>query len=225
MSVITQGRIAGFVYLGLVVTGIFSLAYAPGRLFTPDDPAMILANLREQFSLFLAMIAGGVIMASFFLVLPFTLARFLSVYGKNIARLMILLVVVSIPITFLALLQFGELALAIANNTAQVEDVGTARAGYRGWITISTFFWGAWLAPYGWLVLKSGSIPRWLGVMLLVGSIGYLTKLFGPMFYPYFDDLPFVSYLTTPADIGELGSCLCLIVFGARAPNSRNEVS
>ena len=217
MSVRTQGRIAGFVYLGLVVTGIFSLAYAPGQLIVSDDPATTLANIQEQFSLFLAMIAGGVVMASFFLVLPFTLARFLSVYGQNTARLMILLVAVSIPATLLALWQYGELALAIADNAARVEDVSAARAGYRHWITVSTFFWGAWLAPYGWLVLKSGSIPRWLGAMLLLGSVGYLVDLFGPMFIPHFDELLFVEFVTKPATIGEIGSCLWLVIFGARA--------
>jgi len=176
--------------------------------------------MHEQFFLFRAMIAGGVIMAAFFLVLPFALSRFLSVYGKNAARLMILLVVMSIPVTLLALLQYGELAVAIADNTAQVEDVDAARAGYRRWITVSTFFWGAWLAPYGWLVLKSGSIPRWLGAMLLIGSVGYLTELFGPMLIPHFDSLPFADYVTKPASIGEIGSCLWLVVFGARASNS-----
>ncbi|WDI31121.1 DUF4386 domain-containing protein [Hyphococcus flavus] len=222
MSARTKGRIAGLVYLGLVISGIFSLAYAPGQLIAPDDPATTLANMREQFSLFLAMIASGVIMAFFFLVLPFTLARFLSVYGKNAARLMILLVVMSIPVTLLALWQYGELAQAIADKVATVEDVDAARAGYRRWITVSTFFWGAWLAPYGWLVLKSGSIPRWFGAMLLIGSVGYLTELFGPMFIPHFDELPFVDYVTKPASIGEIGSCLWLVVFGARASNSGN---
>lgn len=220
MSVRTQGRIAGFVYLGVVVTGIFSLAYAPLQLIAPDDPATTLANMQQQFFLFLAMIAGGVIMAAFFLVLPFTLARFLSVYGKNAARLMVLLVVASIPVTLLALLQYGELAQAIADKVATVEDVDAARAGYRRWITVSTFFWGAWLAPYGWLVLKSGSIPRWLGAMLLIGSVGYLTELFGPMLIADFNDLPFADHVTTPASIGEIGSCLWLVVFGARASKS-----
>jgi hypothetical protein len=117
-------------------------------------------------------------------------------------------------------LQYGELAQAIANDTAQVEDVVAARAGYRHYLTISTFFWGAWLAPYGWLVLKSGSIPRWLGAMLLLGSVGYLTELFGPMFIPDFDQLPFADYVTKPASIGEIGSCLWLCVFGARASGS-----
>lgn len=222
MSVRAQGRAAGFVYLGLVVTGIFSLAYAPGQLFAPDDPAQTLANIQERFILFQAMIAGGVIMAAFFLVLPFTLARFLSVYGKNAARLMIILVAVSIPATLFALWHFGELALAVADNTAQVDDVDAARAGYRRWITVSTFFWGAWLAPYGWLVLKSGSIPRWLGVMLLMGSVGYLIDLFGPIYNPNFDELPFVDYVTMPATIGEIGSCLWLVAFGAKASNSGN---
>lgn len=222
MSVRKQGRIAGLVYLGLVVTGIFSLAYAPSQLFVPDNPATTFVNLQEQFSLFLAMIAGGVIMAVFFFVLPFTLARFLFDYGKTAARLMILLVVLSIPATLLAFWQYGELALAIAENSAQIDDVIAARAEYRGWIKISIFFWGVWLAPYGWLVLKSGSIPRWLGVMLLIGSVGYLAELFGPMLIFNFDELPFVEYITKPATIGEIGSCLWLVVFGAKAPISGN---
>ncbi len=220
MSVRTQGRTAGFVYLGLVLTGIFSLAYAPGDLIARGDSSETLSNIQERFILFQAMIASGVFLAAFFLVLPFTLARFLSVYGKNAARLMILLVVVSIPATLFAFLQYGELALAVAGDTAQVEDVDAARAGYRRWITVSTFFWGAWLAPYGWLVLKSGSIPRWLGVMMLMGSAGYLLDLFGPTYIPNFDNLPFADYVTKPASIGEIGSCLWLVFFGARAPKS-----
>ena len=220
MSVRTQGRIAGLVYLGLVVTGIFSLAFAPGQLFVRDDPAATLANMQGQFFLFQAMIAGGVIMAAFFLFLPFTLARFLSAYGKNAARLMTLLVVVSIPATLFALWHFGELAMAIAANAAQVEDVETARAGYRRWINVSTFFWGAWLAPYGWLVFKSGAIPRWLGAMLLIGSVGYLTELFGPMLMANFHEIPFADYVSAPASVGEIGSCLWLVIFGARASDS-----
>ncbi len=220
MSVRAQGRTAGFVYLGLVLTGVFALAYAPGQLIVRDDSAQTLSNIQERFILFQAMIASGVVMAAFFLVLPFALARFLSAYGRNAARLMILLVVVSIPATLLALLQYGELALAVADDTAQVADVDAARSGYRHWITVSTFFWGAWLAPYGWLVLKSGSIPRWLGVMLLIGSAGYLLDLFGPMFIPNFDNLPFADYVTKPASIGEIGSCLWLVIFGARASKS-----
>ncbi|WP_411820002.1 DUF4386 domain-containing protein [Hyphococcus formosus] len=220
MSVRKQGRIAGFIYLGLVVTGVFSLAYAPSQLIARDDSVATLANLQNNLLLFQAMIAAGVIMAAFFLVLPFALAKFLSAYGKNAARLMILLVVLSVPATLLAMFQYGELALAITNNTAQVDDVDSARAGYRHWITVSTFFWGAWLAPYGWLVLKSGSIPRWLGVMLLAGSIGYLFELFGPMIIQNFNEIPFVDYVTKPASIGEIGSCFWLVVFGARAPKS-----
>ncbi|WP_411818647.1 DUF4386 domain-containing protein [Hyphococcus sp. DH-69] len=220
MSVRTQGRIAGFIYLGLVVTGVFSLAYAPSQLIARDDSVATLENLQNNLLLFQAMIAAGVIMAAFFLVLPFALAKFLSAYGKNAARLMILLVVLSVPATLLAMFQYGELALAITDNTAQVDDVDGARTGYRHWITVSTFFWGAWLAPYGWLVLKSGSIPRWLGVMLLVGSIGYLFELFGPMVIQNFNEIPFVDYVTKPASIGEIGSCFWLVVFGARAPKS-----
>jgi hypothetical protein len=40
------------------------------------------------------------------------------------------------------------------------------------------------------------------------------------MFIAHFDELPFVKFVTKPASIGEIGSCLWLVIFGARASTS-----
>ena len=41
-------------------------------------------------------------------------------------------------------------------------------------INIAGIFWGLWLFPMGYLVFKSGFVPRILGVLLMIGCFGYL---------------------------------------------------
>jgi len=42
-----------------------------------------------------------------------------------------------------------------------------------GWVTAQLFF-GTWLFPLGYLVYKSKSLPRFLGVLLMLDGIGVL---------------------------------------------------
>ena len=41
-------------------------------------------------------------------------------------------------------------------------------------VFIASIFCGLWLLPLGYLVFKSGYIPRILGVLLMIGCFGYL---------------------------------------------------
>ena len=40
--------------------------------------------------------------------------------------------------------------------------------------TIAFIFWGLWLLPLGYLVYKSGFIPKFLGILLMISCFGYL---------------------------------------------------
>ena len=55
-----------------------------------------------------------------------------------------------------------------------------------------------------------------LGVLLMLGGIGYVAKVFGGLM-PGFADSAFARYTTLPAALGEIGSCLWLLAFGALA--------
>ena len=54
-------RLAGGVYLGVVVTGIFVLMYVPGRLFVEDDAATTVNNILAHQTLFQSYILAGVL--------------------------------------------------------------------------------------------------------------------------------------------------------------------
>jgi hypothetical protein len=54
-------------------------------------------------------------------------------------------------------------------------------------ILIASIFWGLWLFPMGYLVFKSGYIPRILGVLLMIGCFGYLIDFVTFFLFPNFD--------------------------------------
>jgi Domain of unknown function (DUF4386) len=76
-------------------------------------------------------------------------------------------------------------------------------------INIAQVFWGLWLIPMGLLVFKSGYLPRIIGVLLIIGGLGYLTDSFTFFLLPNFDVT--VSQFTF---IGEVLLPLWLLIKG-----------
>lgn len=209
-----DGRIAGALYLVVVATGMFCLAWVPSQLGTD------VADAAAHIGLFRAGIAAFMAMQVAFLLLPLALYRVLGDVDRRAAILMVALAAASVPIGLIALSHRME-ALSLLDSAAQATAaVDAAFAAslqrYGHGLRIASLFWGLWLLPFGWLVLRSARIPRVLGVLLMLGGIGYVVKVFGGLM-PGFADSAFARYATLPAALGEIGSCLWLLVFGARA--------
>lgn len=210
-----DGRIAGALYLVVVATGMFCLAWVPSQLGTG------VADAAAHIGLFRAGIAAFMAMQVAFLLLPLALYRVLGDVDRRAATLMVALAAASVPIGLMALSHRME-ALSLLDSTAAhaTAAVDAAFAAslqrYGHGLRIASLFWGLWLLPFGWLVLRSARIPRVLGVLLMLGGIGYVVKLFGGLM-PGFADSAFARYATLPAALGEIGSCLWLLAFGARA--------
>ncbi len=210
-----DGRIAGALYLVVVATGMFCLAWVPSQLGTD------VADAAARIGLFRAGIAAFMAMQVAFLLLPLALYRVLGDVDRRAATLMVALAAASVPIGLIALSHRME-ALSLLDSTAAhaTAAVDAAFAAslqrYGHGLRIASLFWGLWLLPFGWLVLRSARIPRVLGVLLMLGGIGYVVKVFGGLM-PDFADSAFARYATLPAALGEIGSCLWLLAFGARA--------
>ena len=210
-----NGRIAGALYLVVVATGMFCLAWVPSQLGTD------VADAAARIGLFRAGIAAFMAMQVAFLLLPLALYRVLGDVDRRAATLMVALAAASVPIGLIALSHRME-ALSLLDSTAAhaTAAVDAAFAAslqrYGHGLRIASLFWGLWLLPFGWLVLRSARIPRVLGVLLMLGGIGYVVKVFGGLM-PGFADSAFARYTTLPAALGEIGSCLWLLAFGARA--------
>lgn len=220
----TIGRLAGCLYLVVVVTGIFSLAYVPTQINVPGDPLVTLGNIIAHESLFSAGNASFLVEQVAFLMLPLVLYRLLVPVNRTAAILMVAFALAAIPIALtglvhrldaLALLTDADLARALAPEQLHAMAL-LSLEHYSDSIFVASMFWGLWLLPFGYLVVKSGAIPRVLGVLLILGGAGYQLNVFGTLLLPGYGDTLLSDYATLPASLGEIGSCLWLLVFGAR---------
>ena len=219
-----QARLAGLLYLVVVATGIFSLGYVPSQLNVAEDWPATISNILANESLFRLGIAAFLLKQVAFLLLPLALYRVLGDTNRAAAVAMVAFAVTSVPLALVALghkldalslLTDPVIAKAVA--PAQLQAMAAqALDAYGNGLVATRLFWGLWLLPFGWLVLRSARIPRVLGVLLMLGGIGYVVKVFGGLM-PGFADSAFARYATLPAALGEIGSCLWLLAFGARA--------
>ena len=209
-----DGRVAGALYLVVVLTGMFCLAWVPSQLGTDA------AGAAAQVGVFRAGIAAFLLMQVAFLLLPLAMYRVLGDINRYAAAAMVALATVSVPIGLVTLSHRLE-ALVLLESIGQHPPASVDAAfqlslqRYGHGMFIAKLFWGLWLLPFGWLVLRSGRLPRVLGLLLLLGGVGYVLQVFGGLL-PGFANSSLSNYATMPAALGEIGSCLWLLLFGVR---------
>ena len=214
----TQARIAGLSYLVVALTGAFNLLIVPAEIIGADA-ATTLANAQAQTQLFRLGIAAGIVCQVFFVITPVLLYALLAPLGRIAALLMLGFALVSVPISFaniaehIAILQLATGEGASANAIAAIAQHTDA---YNRGAALVGIFWGLWLAPLGWLIAKSGTIPRILGIFLILGCLGYVAHFFLSFFVVGYRETPLAEYIHTPSAIGELGTCLWLLIMGAK---------
>jgi hypothetical protein len=150
-----------------------------------------------------------------FIFLALALYRLLKPVNQHHATLMVILVLVSIPITFLnelnhlAALRLLRQAGTGGDTSAHLQTQAMLFLNLReDGILIAQIFWGLWLLPLGFLIFRSGFLPRLLGVLLMIGGTGYLVDVTTRLLAT---GLPTVSQFTF---IGELLLPLWLLIRG-----------
>ena len=87
---------------------------------------------------------------------------------------------------------------------------------YNNGNQIASIFWGLWLFPFGYLVFKSGFLPKILGILLMFGCFGYMVNFIGHFLFPNYGDTFIARFITMPGSIGEIGICLWLLIMGTK---------
>ena len=86
---------------------------------------------------------------------------------------------------------------------------------------VNEIFSGLWLFPLGLLVLRSGFLPRLLGIWLMIGGCAWLVLSVIALVFPVYYDTAF--RVAQPVVLGEMVFALWLVVKGANpqphAPN------
>ena len=226
---------AGAAYLALGVATAFGFFHAP---LVRDDINALARAMTGSDLRFRVGVVADVLTAALTVPLAFLLYQLLKVVDKSQAALMALLLLIATPASFVIALDYvaAQMLLSGTSGLSALTDAERdalamlfLRLHSHGVIAIE-IFWGLWLLPFGLLVMRSGFLPRVLGILLLVAGVAYVAHsvttllLAGQRFVVY----ERVTMLARAA--GEFPIILWLLIKGAsgtmRAPNmQRNSPS
>jgi hypothetical protein len=221
---VSNERFCGNVLGVVIATGFFSLAYVPSQVNLVGGAEAVARNIMANQSLYRLDVMSWLINQVAFLLLVFALYRLLHTVHRDAAVVMVVFVLVSVPISLIAvsyrldalyLLSSEPLLRAIVIESRQAMMTQSIDA-YGNVMLIAQLFWGLWLLPLGYLVVKSGMVPKVLGVLLMLGCVGYLIDVTGDLLYPHYSETPLSQFVTLPASAGEIGLCLWLLIKGVR---------
>lgn len=191
-SPLIMARVAGFLYLIQAILGIFSLLYVSSRLIVPGDVAATVHNIMASESLFRLGIVSNILVPIVGIFYVLVLYKLLKPVSRDIAVLMVVLALLGVPIgVFNELTQLGVLQLLSGADyltvftAAQLQALAYLFVRLHSYgISLTFIFSGLWLFPLAYLVFKSGFLPKILGVLLLIGGLGYLIDVFAGFLFP-----------------------------------------
>jgi hypothetical protein len=215
-------RIAGLLYLVACIPAPFSLIYVPDTLIVPGNATATASKVLAHESMFRLAMVGELTSAVAFLFAVLALYRLLQGVNKPQAALMVTLYALSIPISFLNVL--NDVAALIFLKGADFLSVFTRpqldalalvflRLHSHGFL-VAAIFWGLWLFPFGLLVYRSGFLPRILGVLLMINCFAYVIPSFTALLLPQYRNV--VTRIALPFLLGEAAIVLWLLIKGAK---------
>ncbi|HLZ55540.1 MAG TPA: DUF4386 domain-containing protein [Ktedonosporobacter sp.] len=174
-------RIAGVLYL--IGPAPFGLLYV-SSLIVPGNATATVHNILASESLVRLSIASNLLSQITFIFASLALYLLFKPVNKNMAALMVLLNLVGTPITMLNdLNQLGALLVLHSADSLKAFTPDQVHAQVllfldlrANGLTIAQLFWGLWLFPMGYLVFKSGFLPRIIGPLLMIACFAYLIQ-------------------------------------------------
>ena len=216
-SPLVYARVAGGLWLILAIFGGFAFV-SVSSLLVPGEAAATVSNIMASESLFRIAILSDLFSQTVFIVLVLVLYKLLKPVNNFAALLMVVFVVVSVSLQSIsALNQIAVLFLLSGADylrafpTDQLPALVLLFLNMReaGFEIIAQIYFGLWLLPLGYLVYKSGFLPRILAVLLIIAGFGYLISVVTFFLFPNFDTD--ISQFTF---IGEVTMLLWLLIKG-----------
>jgi hypothetical protein len=216
-----RARMAGFFYFIYFVAQITSDLWRDSFI-VPGDAAATASNIMAREWLFTITAVGDLVTAALFFLAAWALYVLLKPVNKNLALLFMLFNLAGVAIhsmsalnLFAALLVTGrpDYLNVFQPNQLQALAMFFLDLQHKGFL-MAQLFYGAWLFPLGYLVFKSGFLPRILGIVLMIHCFTWTSTFFQVFLFPGFEALHYVSWPL--GFIAEGGLTVWLLIMGAK---------
>ena len=219
-QLIKTARTTGVWYLMMAISGILGFMVFHSQIFVSGNPEQTLTNLIELEST-----ARIRLLLEFAIVISqaLTAVWFFKLFKDNYeweAWTLGICGMVNALVIMISAISIAS-AIGIANSDiSTMKDKVVLIQVFQNIISnawgIGGLFFGLWLFPMGYIVIKSKRMPVWLGRVIILGGIGYLITTV--IRYTGID-FTFNRFLILPATIGEFWMIGYLLIFGIRPSN------
>jgi|SRR5271154_4641464 len=218
-------RVGGVLYLLIIVTGLVGEVVVRGRLVVSGDAAATASNIAAAPFLWRIGIAADLLMHVCDVPLMLIFYVLLKPVSKTLALLAVLFnlvqtaALVAYKLTLVvALFLLGDAEYLKAFEPRQLHALTYLSVKADGYgFGMGLIFFGCECLVLGYLIRKSGYLPKILGVLMQIAGVCYLINSFALLLAPKVANVLFPAILL-PAFVGELSLCLWLLVKGVNVP-------
>ncbi len=210
-------RVAACVFLIIFCQGMATELFIRPAIIVAGDAAATVNNIIASESLFRLSIVSDLIRQMFMMWLILLLYKLLKPVSKNIASLMVIFGLACVPMTmlnelnhFAVLLLSSDAGYLRAFGTDQLHALVRFFLNLREYGTFIPQVFSLWILFLGYLVFKSGFLPRILGIWLMLGGLCYTVLAVLFLLFPNFNLMIFGLF----AFIGEMLFYLWLLIKG-----------
>jgi hypothetical protein len=221
VSALAYARIGGVLYLINILCGLFGVIFVRGHLVVVGDAVTTAHNIMGSEFLFRCGIAGDLIMhitdvpmAVIFYVLLRPVSRDLSLLAALFGMLQTAILCANkLSLVTVLLLLSGSNYLKVFDASQLQALASLSLAQHEFGFGVGLIFFGVSCLVTAFLMYRSGYFPKTLGVLQAMAGVSYLINSFALILFPALADKMFPA-IVLPAFVGELGTCVWLIVKG-----------
>jgi hypothetical protein len=214
-------RVGGVLYLIIIVGGIFGEAFIRNRVIVSGDAAATAANIRSLESLWRFGIASEIFMLTCTVALALIFYVLLRPVSRDLALLAIFFNLVTATLEaanelrlLQALFPLGSAEYLRAFEPGQLDAMASLTLrSYAFGFNVGLIFFGCECLVLGYLIYRSGYLPKVIGVLMFIAGLSYLVNSYSLILAPNF--ARWLGYsLMAPVLVGEGSLCLWLLVRG-----------
>ena len=219
-----KARIAGLLYLATIIAGMTSML-GRSAMIVRDDAAATVAHIIAAEPLYRLSIAAeflggalyiGVAVILYGLLKPVNRTVSLAAAAFSVAGCAVGAAALTFLLAPTVLIDNPSAFVGFAPGELQAMAMLALRLHGQAY-TVSMLFFGVYCAMLGHLTLRSTFLPNFLGVLLVLAGLGWLTDSFAEILSPAFDH-QLDPWIEAPGFIGETSFCLWLLAVGVDAP-------
>ena len=216
-------RLAGLLWVLTAVTGGFGLFTIRSRVLVPGDAAATAGNMMSSESLYRAAIVSTLVSEMLLFFLGLILFRLFREVDKRLATVLLASVMMTVglavmntlnhfeALTLLSQAEFLKVFTPPQLDALALVSVRLANGAGQGLVEI---FWAPYYVSFGLLVVRSGFLPKILGILLIAMGAGFAINILQKFLVPPFHPLLFTQIAMALGGLGGIPKMLWLLIKG-----------